>query len=505
MPPKHVVEIEQKYDVDDVTPVPPLQTLPGVASVDRAVERKLEAEYFDTGDLRLISRRITLRRRTGGNDAGWHLKLPSADGARHEYHEPLGQSDDGVPQSLLRLIRVHLRNEPLRVVARLNTTRTVHNLRSAGDKVLAEFSDDLVHAQALVAEESSRHWREWEFELVEGSRELLDASRELLTQAGISPAAHVSKVGKALGGAIPSADPQPKVKRKGPAGAMLLAYIAEQIHTLLEQDPRVRLDEDGAIHSMRVATRRLRSVLTTYGELLADGETAAFLRGELKLLAKVLGEARDAEVMRERLETMIAGEPVELVMGPVARRVEIELGHDYQRAHGRVLKALDSDRYFELVEKLEKLLAGAELSELGKRPARKVIPALVDSEIARLRQAARNAKAHPAGTGDHPALHETRKDAKRLRYAAEAALPLDYKRASALIDAAHGVQKVLGDHQDSLVTRAMLRKLGAEAFVQGENGFTYGRLHALEEAAALEAENRFHREWKKFPKKVSLR
>jgi hypothetical protein len=59
-------------------------------------------------------------------------------------------------------------------------------------------------------------------------------------------------------------------------------------------------------------------------------------------------------------------------------------------------------------------------------------------------------------------------------------------------------EKILGDYQDSVVTRDLLRRLGAEAFVQGENGFSYGRLHALEQSIALDAEARFHREWKKF-------
>lgn len=49
------------------------------------------------------------------------------------------------------------------------------------------------------------------------------------------------------------------------------------------------------------------------------------------------------------------------------------------------------------------------------------------------------------------------------------------------------------------MTRKLLRRLGAESFLEGENGFSYGRLHALEQAAALEAEAKSHREWKKFP------
>ena len=39
-----------------------------------------------------------------------------------------------------------------------------------------------------------------------------------------------------------------------------------------------------------------------------------------------------------------------------------------------------------------------------------------------------------------------------------------------LIDAADGVQKILGDHQDSVVTRQLLRRLGAKAFTLGRTG-----------------------------------
>ena len=186
-------------------------------------------------------------------------------------------------------------------------------------------------------------------------------------------------------------------------------------------------------------------------------------------------------------------------MGPVTRRIDLELGADYQKAHTKVLKALDRPRYFRLLDALESVLATPPLAPLASKPARKVIPRLVKRDVKRLRTAVRDAKAHPAGTTDHPALHEARKDGKRLRYAAEAATPISPKSAGRLAEAAHGVQKILGDHQDSVVTRDLLRRLGAKAFVQGENGFSYGRLRALEESLALKAEKRFLSEWKKFP------
>jgi CHAD domain-containing protein len=499
MPPTSVVEIERKYDVQDGAAFPKLKDLPGVAHVDKPVKHRLEAEYFDTEDLRLASREITLRRRTGGSDAGWHLKLPAGPGERHEYHEPFGQDGDSVPEPLMRLVRVHVRDSALVVVARLNTRRTVHRLRNKAGEVLADFSDDHVHAETLCPSKSSQRWREWELELVAGPRKLLDASQKLMAKTGTQPTRHGSKLARALGPHLPSTTTPLPHSPKAPAGGVLLAYLTEQVHALTGQDPRVRLDAHDAVHKMRVSTRRMRSALATYGKLLADAETVRLLRGELKWLAGVLGEARDAEVMHERLKNMIAKEPSELVMGPVSRRIDLELGADYKKAHQQVLEALDGQRYFRLVETLDAFPATAALTKTGQQAARKVIPQLIKRDTQRLRAAVQEAKAHPAGTGDDPALHEARKDGKRLRYAAEAASSIYPQKAPQLVDAAHAVTKVLGDHQDSLVTRTVLRRLGAEAFLQGENGFSYGRLHALEEAAALETESRFHNDWKHFP------
>jgi inorganic triphosphatase YgiF len=99
-------EIERKFDVDGSFALPDLTCLPRVAAADEPVEHRLEAAYYDTADLRLARARITLRRRTGGSDAGWHLKLPVADGIRDEIRAPLS---DTVPGTLAALVRSRVR------------------------------------------------------------------------------------------------------------------------------------------------------------------------------------------------------------------------------------------------------------------------------------------------------------------------------------------------------------------------------------------------------------
>jgi CHAD domain-containing protein/CYTH domain-containing protein len=119
----NVNETEIKYDAPADGGVPNLDGLPQVADMATPDEIELEAEYYDTADLRLLRAGITLRRRRGGDDAGWHLKLPLGGDTRREVRLPPGRVGDAVPGELADLVRVHARGEPLRPVARLTTRR----------------------------------------------------------------------------------------------------------------------------------------------------------------------------------------------------------------------------------------------------------------------------------------------------------------------------------------------------------------------------------------------
>ena len=78
------VEVERKFDVPAGTMPPSFDGLSAVARVERQAAQSLDAVYFDTPGRDLNAHRITLRRRTGGPDAGWHLKLPAGPDARTE-------------------------------------------------------------------------------------------------------------------------------------------------------------------------------------------------------------------------------------------------------------------------------------------------------------------------------------------------------------------------------------------------------------------------------------
>jgi inorganic triphosphatase YgiF len=195
------LEVERKFDVDATFVPPGLGRVPGVAAVDPPVTHELAAVYHDTADLRLVRGRITLRRRTGGPDEGWHLKLP-AGAARRELHLPLHRGVDAAPPELLEVVADLLRGARPAPVVTLRTRRVVTALRDASGRVLAELADDTVTATVPAAAPGAppevRSWREVEVELVEGDEPLLTAVGEALVAAGARPSPRASKLATAL-------------------------------------------------------------------------------------------------------------------------------------------------------------------------------------------------------------------------------------------------------------------------------------------------------------------
>lgn len=283
----------------------------------------------------------------------------------------------------------------------------------------------------------------------------------------------------------PDTQQSPRRLDAGSIGTLLRHRVEQQVVVLRAEESRVRAEDASGIHKMRIAVRRLRSALATYRPVLIPDSTDA-LRDELRWLGGELSPARDAQVLRERFDALLAEQPAELVMGPVANRIHTEMAARYQAGRRRGLEALDSERYAALLRALDAFVQTPPYAEAAALPATEELPRLLDRDLRRLRRRADAAAAAVeagAATRD-PALHETRKAAKRVRYAAESAVPVFGKRAKKLARRAEQVQEVLGEHQDTVVARTTLRELGAKAYLEHENGFTFGRLHALEEARA---------------------
>ncbi|HSO91305.1 MAG TPA: CYTH and CHAD domain-containing protein [Arthrobacter sp.] len=494
-----MLEVERKYDVGEDDNLPVLESLPGVGRVGPPEEEALDAVYFDTAGLALATRGITLRRRTGGHDDGWHLKLPVAVGERQEFTVRLGKNPESVPGRLRRLVQVHTRDQDVIPVARLKTRRTTQRLLSSDGTALADFSDDRVESQTLLEPQAHAAWREWEIELIEGPKRLLKGADELLAATGHHPSKLPSKLARGLGEQYPEGGkPAPRPEPQGPASAVLLSYLSQQVEALKYHDPGVRVNAPDAVHQLRVAARRIRSALATFGKL-ADRDVTRSLRSELQWLAGSVGEARDNEVMRARLLDLIGAEPPELLLGPVARQIEEHFEIAAHNARTKGLAALKSARYFRLLDALDMFLAEPPLTETAGKEALPTVGRLVSKQRKRLKKEVLALDAGSDSPATEAALHEVRKSAKRLRYAAEAAAPILGKRATTVARAAEEIQESLGDHHDTVVTRELLRELAANH--RGKSAFTYGRLHALEQVAGEESRERFFRIWKSSPPK----
>ena len=365
-------ETEQKYEVEGDVVLPSLADLPRVATVSEPERETLTAEYYDTDDLRLLKAGITLRRRQGGSDEGWQLKLPAAaagtakktagasrrreirltldqgDRDRMDRHRPSG--GDPVPAELAGLVRAHTRDASLRPVARIETRRRLTALLDAAGTSLAEIAVDEVAAQSLGASTTLSRWNEIEIGLTGGRPRLLRAAADRLRRSGLRPAGRVAKLERAL-----AADARPSVAparpggrgaaagadRRAQAGDVIAAYVGAQASRLKALDAAVRRDEPDAVHQMRVTTRRLRAALQAFPMVLPKPATAG-AREELRWLGRVLGDARDAEVLEQHFQAALAELPAELVIGPAKARVTLHFAPEQAAARQAVLAALDS-------------------------------------------------------------------------------------------------------------------------------------------------------------------
>jgi CHAD domain-containing protein len=452
-----MLEEERKYEVDDQVVMPDLSgALPAGGRVLALPPVTLTASYFDTADLRLARAGVSLRHRKG-DPQPWTVKLPAdSPGVRHEI------SRDGkagkIPAELVALVTAFSRGAPLVPATVVRSVRHGYELRDGGDRVLAEIADDAVSVLdegAVVAT-----FREIEVERKDGDRDLLDRVETILRAVGAVAGEFTPKHVRALGvGATAEPDlvPPADLPDEPTAGDVVGTAIRRSIGRLLAHDPLVRLrapvgDDDTAVHQMRVGCRRLRSDLRTFAPLVRD-DWARALRDELKWLADVLGQARDAEVLRARLHRTAAADPLCPLDRAAVARMDAVLAARHDQALVTVDEALQSDRYVALVEALVSATRAPRLTALAGSRATDVLPRLVSRPWRKLAVGGKGV----SGAGDlDPAApdeqwHAVRISGKKARYAVEAVAPVLGGGALKLAKALSRVQNLLGEHQDAAI------------------------------------------------------
>ncbi|WP_246157806.1 CYTH and CHAD domain-containing protein [Catellatospora sichuanensis] len=448
------LEEERKYDVSPSFALPEL-VVADVRPVARAAVT-LTATYFDTAGLRLARAGASLRHRVG-DPLPWTVKLPTAvPGVRQEI-SLAGGDPAAPPEALTWLVAALTRGSPLVPVAVLRTRRQRVDLCDAAGSRLAEVADDTV--EVLSGTAVPRTFREIEVERTGGPAGLLSAVEEHLLAAGARAGGFTPKLVRALGAAaayppdlLPPAVTLPATAR---AADVVIAAVRGAVARIVAHDPLVRLDEplpdgDTAVHQMRVGVRRLRSDLRTFKPLL-DQRWARPLRAELGWLGDLLGAARDAEVLRDRLRATAAADPAGPPDDADLAALDTILAARREQAYAALLAALRSRRYLALVERLTAATRRVPLSPAAAAPAAQALPGLLARPWRRLVQGGKGVPGAAALKRSAPDVdwHSVRIHVKRARYAAEAAAAAGDRPTARLARSLARLQDVLGEHTDA--------------------------------------------------------
>jgi CHAD domain-containing protein len=460
-------ERELKLDVDPGFALPDLGGKP-------LAPRAFTSTYFDTSGRRLLGAGITLRRRVEDRIGLWQLKLPSDDG-RFELEERGGPAKP--PESFLRLLPALLRGgAALEPVAKLRTRRAGVSVGTRPDRV--EVVVDTV--AVLDGGRIASSFAEAEAEVVAGDGAELGAIGKALKKAGARPAAAESKLARILGG-----EEESPASGDGPLDG-LRSLLVEQYRAMVANDPGVRLGQDPeALHDLRVATRRARSLLRAARGLVAP-EWAEPLRDELGWLGGLLGPVRDLDVLLEHLDseaTTLEGEDARAF-----RRLRAGLAAERREAREHLLEGLNSERYLQLLDRVE----GAADAPAGESTT--PLSEIAGQAFAKVEKAVKKLPARPTDEE----LHKVRIKTKRARYAAELAAPELGKKGAKLVDRAKTVQDVIGDHQDACVAEDRLRALAMRG--GGKTGLAAGRLIERQRTRKRDARRAFPDAWQKLKK-----
>ena len=490
------LEHEVKLGAGDDFHLPDLTGVVEGATAVTLPERRLEAVYYDTADLRLARWGVSVRFRWEEDDeerGRWTVKLPDDDGdggddrALRRRESTFALPRHPVPDEVSSLVQAYVRSASLTPVAHLATRRQRLELRDATGNRLGEVADDEVSVRQ--DDHVAAGFREIEVEVDERTPpSVLDAVVGQLREAGAGAPDPTPKVVRALG--RPAAAPPEvvplAVDDDATAADLVRAALSADLTKLLTHDPRLRRSRHpDDLRKVRVAMRRLRSDLRSFAPLLRP--EAKELRRELGWIRRQLGAVRDADVLAERLAAHGESLPEE-DQDELATLLE-RLAADRDRACAELDEALDSDRYAVLLDALVAAAKSPPCLPEADVPAGEVLPGLVRRRWERLREAV-------VDLGDDPSsedLHKVRTKAKRCRYAAQAVRPVVGKPAKRLAKRLGQLQDVLGEVQDAEVTEAWLRETAAA----GGPALAAGQLVAAQRKAMGRARKKWPKAWKK--------
>lgn len=418
--------------------------------------RQLLSTYYDTAAYDLAHARITLRHRIERGKKSWQLKIPLGDD-RQEIDVPGDQANP--PDFLRHLLILHLGPRKLMPIVTLRVWRRGFLVRQ-GRVPIAEIALDTVSVDKNGR--PTLRFRELEIEQRQGDEASLRSLEQQLREAGASDHDGRPKFFRAL--SLPAPTPSRQPETEAPTAECLKVALAQHVGWLLAHDPGTRLGtEPESLHQLRVATRRLRTVLRTARPILLS-TWAMSLQQELDWLSDMLGPARDLDVQIAYFTEESAAWDArdrQLLAQFIAH-----LRRQREAVQQMVLSELTSPRYFELIRRLQQAAQDPPIVE-----STLTIVQLAKRQFKNLRKAIRRLAASP--TDAH--LHQVRIKTKRARYAAELACSSVGKPARRFIKSARAVQDLLGIHQDALQAERHIRQF-LKYSTSVRAGFLAGRM-----------------------------
>ncbi len=410
--------------------------------------------YFDTADRMLAAAGMSLRIRQIGERRVQTIKAPGSGAAglyaRREWEMAVESDvpviDDATPLHAL----LDEEAGALTRVFEADVARRIWDFRD-GDTVIEVVLD----RGTISAGDRQTAVCEMELELRSGPpRALFDLARKLDAAAParlgvLTKSERGELLTQALRGVV-KAGPVPLEPEITAAEAFQAIVQGCIKHFRLNEDLIFPARSGEALHQARVALRRMRSAFSIFKPLLG-ADDARGLRDRLRELAAELGHARDLDVLLQRAQP-----------GALRDRIRAEREAAYDRAEEVLASEATRRLMLDLVEWVHAgpWLEEAETEEDRDLPARVFAAGVLNRFRRKVKKGGRDLK-----TIDDEARHELRKDAKKLRYAAEFFVPLfDGKGEKSLqkefMAALEDVQDHLGALNDLATAPHVLERLG---------------------------------------------
>ncbi|MBX7555921.1 CYTH and CHAD domain-containing protein [Streptomyces sp. tea 10] len=305
-----------------------------------------------------------------------------------------------------------------------------------------------------------------------------------------------------------AAEPEPETKSEPTGADVLAAMLARLTGELQRWDFAVRIDAPDSVHQLRVRSRALRAVLQAAHGFVTE-DVVADLEQRLKGVARVLGDARDQEVARQRLDVLLEAQPSGVVTEQAKQELRAAADQLGVVAGRTVRRELDGAAYLQLVRDLRVLAAGQDITEdTAQLSAKDFAKTVLGAALNRVLVSA-NAKVPDADVttdvSDMAAevgrritlpgldamqtaaafdvVHETRKAAKSARYVSEA---LGHAHATAgkkrvrAAAVAKDYQDDLGVITDAAVMEEWLARASRSFQRTGKDRYAVGLLHGME-------------------------